>query len=124
MGEFHFLARVGPTPKLFALCTKTRTGRNLWLLSRKPTVFRDRQQRTHFWEWTALNGAVHAREAATATFEFQKLVESGTSRLRNHLWIKSTRRLMRTRPTEATAGLQNQREAACGHLEGGGKLRL
>ena len=40
---------------------------------------------THLPEWMALSGAVFAHEAAIATFEFQKLVESGTSRLRNDL---------------------------------------
>jgi hypothetical protein len=34
-------------------------------------------------EWAALSGAVYAHEVTIATFEFQKLVGSGTSRLRN-----------------------------------------
>ena len=38
---------------------------------------------THLPEWAALSGAVYAHEVTIATFEFQKLVESGTSRVRN-----------------------------------------
>jgi hypothetical protein len=47
------------------------------------TVFRERRKSTHLPEWRALSGPVYAHEAKIATFEFQKLVESGTSRLRN-----------------------------------------
>jgi hypothetical protein len=48
-----------------------------------PTLFRERHQTPHLPEWTGLSGAVYAHEVRIATFEFQKLVESGTSRLRN-----------------------------------------
>jgi hypothetical protein len=40
-------------------------------------------QTAHLPEWTALSGAIYAHEVANATFEFQKIVESGASRLRN-----------------------------------------
>jgi hypothetical protein len=46
-------------------------------------VFRERRQTPHLPEWTALSGAVYAHEVRIATFNFEKLVESGTSRLRN-----------------------------------------
>jgi hypothetical protein len=41
--------------------------------------FRECHQTTHLREWTALSGAVYVHEVTIATFEFQKLVESGTS---------------------------------------------
>ena len=48
-------------------------------------VSRDCHQSTPLPERTAFSGAVYAHEVRIATFEFQKLVESGTSRLRNVL---------------------------------------
>ena len=41
------------------------------------------QKTTSLPEWPALSGAVRAHEVTIATFEFQKLVESGTVHLRN-----------------------------------------
>jgi hypothetical protein len=46
------------------------------------------QKKTHLPEWTALSGAVYAHELRIATFEFQKLVKSGTSCLRNVFWCR------------------------------------
>ena len=47
------------------------------------TLFPDMLKINLLPEWTALSRAVYAHEVRIATFGFQKLVESGTSRLRN-----------------------------------------
>ena len=47
------------------------------------TLFPDTPKIDLLPEWTALSGAVYAQGVRVATFEFQKLVESGTSSLRN-----------------------------------------
>ena len=55
------------------------------IFSSTRAFFETCRKSTHVPEWAALSGAVYAREIRIATFELQKLIESGTSRLRNVL---------------------------------------